>query len=459
MRSNKVSSRHGLNFPKKILLKTQVVRSPIRTCGEVFPDGAMIDLIQKAGILSFFVFDGENGSIVPETQFRNRLFRPAKFSRMIRRVVKFPTKAIPFGSTTRLFAAIQQLFTGHGFLEEVAAAAAYFIFATWCIEALPMAPCLVITGPWLEASLLLQLLRCLVRRSLLLGEVTRHGLRSLPMELRPTLLINAGQIGSATMELLRSSNLRNTFFPSKDGVMDLFCAKAVYCGVTGGSAILGESALDINLLPSQGRLSILDGKFGDQLADEFQSKLLAYRSHNFLEVRGSRFDLPEFTSATRILARVFGAPIVDAPALQAGLTRLLRDHEEKKLETSWTDLRRIVLEAILHHCHQECGEKVYVGGISKTVNGILKGRGESVQREAREIGPVLRGLGLITKRDSAGLAILLDSTLCRGIHQLAHGYGLLAIRKREAGCPQCHTLMEGTNALAGRALKAEKKHE
>ena len=156
---------------------------------------------------------------------------------------------------------------------------------------------------------------------------------------------------------------------------------------------------------------------------------------------------------------MFGAPIVDAPALQASLTRVLRDHEEGKLESSWTDLRRVVLEAVLHHCHKDSGEKVYVGGIAKTVNALLKGRGEATEREAREIGSVLKGLGLIAKRDSAGLAILLDSKACRQIHRLAHGLGLLAMRKGEPRCQECQTLVNANNTREGRTSESRENHE
>jgi hypothetical protein len=424
----------------------------------VFPDGAIVELVQKAGSLNLCVFDGKHSTIAPEAQFRDHLFLPAKLSLSIRQVVKFPEKCIDFGSTAGLFASIQKLFASHGFPEEAGLAATHFSFATWFIEASPIAPCLLITGSRLEASLLLQLLGCLVRHPVPLGEFTRHSSFSLPIKLAPTLLINADSIGPAALALLRTSNHRNAYFPLKDGLVDFFCAKAVFCGDTVDSAILGESALHINLPPCCGRLPILDEKFSDEIAQEFQSKFLAYRCHHFLEVRESQFDLPEFTSATRILARVFGAPIVDAPALQAGLTRLLRDYEEKKLESSWTDLRCVVIEAVLHHCHKEPGERVHVGKIAQTVKRILMGRGDETEREPREIGPLLTGLGLSSKRDRDGYAVLLDSAACRHIHRLAQGFGLLAMRKGEARCLHCQSILNGLNARNGRASESEKNH-
>lgn len=372
--------------------------------------------------------------------------------------MRFPEKSVHFESTTKLFAKIHQLFGSNGFQAEVALAATHFSFAAWFAEVLPVAPCMLITGSRAEAALLLQLLGCLVRHPLPLGEFTRRGLCSLPMELLPTLLINAGQMKTATLELLRTSNHRNAFLPWKDGLIDPFCPKAMYCGDTVDNAIFGESMLHISLAPSRGRLPILDEKYIEDLSQEYQAQFLAYRSRYIMAVRESHFDLPEFTSTTRILARVLGAPIVDAPALQAGLTRLLRDYEGKKLELLWTDLRCVVLEAVLHHCHKEPGEWVLVGKITETVNGILKGRGEATKREAREIGPHLKALRLIKRRRGSGYAILLDSAVCCHIHGLAHGFGLLAVRAGEARCEQCELLVNGINARDGRASESEKRH-
>lgn len=181
------------------------------------------------------------------------------------------------------------------------------------------------------------------------------------MKLLPTFLINGERISTARLELLRASNYRNAFIACRDRLINSFSAKAVFCGESADSAILGESVLHINLPPSSGCPPILEEKVSHELTREFQSKFLAYRCDHFLEVVGSRFDLPEFTSRTRVLARILGGPIVNAPAIQAGLTRMLRVDEERALELLWTDLRRVVLEAALHHCHQECGQRVFVG--------------------------------------------------------------------------------------------------
>jgi hypothetical protein len=434
-------------LPRKYRLRNQLfssVPSAVRTYGELFPNGVIIDLVEEAGRepLGLAVFDGKHVTIAREVEFEGRLFRPATLSRSIRRIVRFPGKSVDFESTTKLFAATHQLFISNGFPAEAALSVTYFIFAAYFAEVLPVAPCLLITGPRLEATYLLELLACVVRHPLPISEFTRRALCSLPMQLKPTLLINTEQIRSASLELLRVSNRHNAFFPLKGNLVDLFCAKVVYCGDIVDSEILGESALQICLPPCRERLPIFDKKYSDEVAREFQAKFFAYRCRHILDVRDSQFDLPEFTSGTRILARLLGAPIVDAPALRAGLIRLLQEHEEKRQALRWTDLRCVVIEALLHHCHKEPGARMHVGEITETATRILKGRGDETEREPREIGPILKSFGLHKKRDRDGFAILLDPTVCRHVHQLAYGYDVSAMRKDERGhCTYCNSML------------------
>src|SRR4029077_12065157 len=123
------------------------------------------------------------------------------------------------------------------------------------------------------------------------------------------------------------------------------------------------------------------------------------------DVQRSQFDQTAFTYGTRILGRVFGAPIVDAPELQAGLT--LQEHEEEIQALLWTDLRCVVLEAVIDHIHKEPGAKVHVGEITGTTLLILRGRGDPTEYDPKEIGTLLRAFGLRPKRDGEGFAIRL----------------------------------------------------
>jgi hypothetical protein len=388
---------------------------------------------------------GENrGKPVRRLEFDNCVSPPAAINQSILHAIRFPSKFGCDVSTPELFATILESFTSHGFPEEAALPATYFVFPTWFVDCLPTAPCLLIMGPRPEAELLLQLLGCMVRHSLPLRSVTRDGFLSLPMELQLSLLITQEKISPSMWELLCASNYRNANVTRKDGVVNTFCAKAIYRGCGSPECNLDDSMLRINLSPSHGRLPILDGKDTQEIAEELQPKLLAYRRRNIAKVRESQFDLPEFSSGIRILGRVLGAPIVDAPKLQTGFVPLLREYHEEIMAAHWFDFRCVAIEAALFHCHNGQEETIYVGKIACTANAILKGRGETAQLGDKEIGTILRrSLGLFPKRDKKGFAIRLTDRIRRHIHQLAGKFDVATAQAGVAKCLYCAEIVAG----------------
>jgi hypothetical protein len=401
-------------------------------------DGAIAELIREpAGHLLWSVFDENRSKISRQVEFQDLASAPAGIDPSILRAITLPSKCGNVRPAAELFAAVREPLTSHGFPEIVAVTASYFVFSSWFSECLPVAPCLWITGPRHESDLLLQLLRCMARHPLPLRDVTRGGLFSLPMDLQLTLLIAQEKMSRSIWELLCASNDRNAYIPLKGSLKNIFCAKAIYRGFGSAEENFDESALHINLSPSHGRLPILDATEMRKIAENLQPKLLAYRLQNIAKVRESEFDLPEFNSGIRILARVLGAPIVGAPELQAGLTPVLREYHEESLASHWFDPRCIAIEAALYHCHNREEEKIHVGKITDTANAILKGRGKTTQLEAKAIGAILRLYGLSPKRDRKGFAIRLGDSICRQIHQLANSFHVSAAQADLGTCAHC----------------------
>lgn len=343
-------------------------------------------------------------------------------------------------STIGLFTAIRDVFRFRGLAEGPALLATHFVFSTWFADCLPFASCLLITGPRPEGHLLLDLVECVVRTPLPLVELTRSSFLRLPTKLKPTLLVDQEGITRSTWKLLRASNYPNAQMPSKDGPRKIYCSKAIYCGNEEGDDSLDDSVLRIELSPSRGRLPLLDEKDKRAISKDLQPKLRAYRRRNLATVRASNFDIPEFTSAIRILSRVLAAPIVDAPELQVGLRLELQKYQEDIQARSWSDPRFVAIEALLVHCHRGQA-KVHVGEIASTTNAIRKGRGEATEVEAREIGTILRGHGLSSKRDSEGYAIPLDNAMHRHVHDLGRRFGLISV-ELAARCPACEKILE-----------------
>jgi hypothetical protein len=350
-----------------------------------------------------------------------------------------PLKGCGHKSTVGLFTAIRELLTCRGLPEVPALLATHFVFSAWFADCLPVAPCLLITGPRPEGHLLLELLECVVRNPLPLVELTRSSFLRLTMKLEPTLLIDQEGITGSIWNLLRASNHRNAQVSLKDGPRKIYCAKAIYCGNEEGDDSLDDSMLRIELSPSRGPLPVLDEKDKLAIAKDLQPKLRAYRHRNLATVRASNFDVPEFTSAIRILSRILGAAIVDAPELQVGLRFLLQQYQEDAQARSWSDARFVVIEALLCHCHRGQA-KVHVGEIASTTNMIRTARGERTEVEAREIGAILGRLGLSSKRDSEGFAIPLDNAMRRHIHELGRRFDVITV-ELAARCSSCAKIL------------------
>jgi hypothetical protein len=340
-------------------------------------------------------------------------------------------------TTSELFTGILAVFKAHGFHENASLTATYFAFSSWFSAFLPAAPCLFISGPGPEARLLVDLLECVVRNPLPISELTRGGFLSVDMGLEPTLLIVQERIADSLWKLVRASNHRKAQVPTGNGMRTIYCAKVMYVGDESPAVGSDESLLRINLSPLHGRVPFLEPNDKSDLIAEFQPRMQAYRQQNCVQVCDSRFDLPELSSANRILARVLGAPIVAAPEVQASLGSLLRDYQDAIRADLWLNPRCVVIEAVLFRCHDRKSERIRVGEIARTTNAILKGRGEATQLGPKEVGGILRQLGLSPTRDSKGFAIRLDEGIRRGIHKLAGRFAVATVQEGAMECAHC----------------------
>jgi hypothetical protein len=401
-------------------------RSTIETGGELLSDGKIIELIKdvESGPLQLLVFDGKHQTVAASVEVDGRLYVPANVSSSFISMVPLPVNAMPYESTEKLFGAIQECFTTNGVPVEVALPSTYFIFATWFTDQLPAAPCLVINGPRSEASLVLRLLSCLVRHPLCLIGINGRSFSSIPMILQPTLLIG-NELGASMMKLLIASNSRDARLTTASGGVNAYSAKAIYRGRGIDDLFLGDGVLQINQLPSRGKLPLLGVRAEVMIKKQFQPQLLMYRIANISKVRDSEFDLPHFISGIRILARILGAPIVDAPKIQAGLRSVLQSQEERYRMGQWLDPKCIAIESLLADSHRVIGERLYIGGLATTATTIFRGRGEKLELEPKVMGSMLRSaFGIFPKRDSKGFAIRMTDQIRRKIHELARDFGV-----------------------------------
>jgi hypothetical protein len=420
-------------------ISTRALASAIKTGGEFFSDGRSISLLRDSSTkrLNLLLAGGKDEVTGFVVQYAGRTYVAPDLADSFEQAIVFPGEPRDFGSTAVLFRGIKESIMNFGVPGQAALAASYFVLSSWFVEILPAAPFLLISGPRAEASLLLALLSCLVRHPLPLIEISAARLRSLPMNLHPTLLIDDELMPDPLFRLLSVSSNRNANIVITGGVTNAYGAKALYCGPLARDDSFGDAVMQIHLTLSDGMLPILNQKDRQDLAAKFQPSLLAYRVKNIVQVAAAQFNSQGLPRECQLLASLLAVCIVDAPELQAGVGSLLEAQHQQTRADRWGDLRCAVIEAILSRCHrrQNEGDVVHVGDIAADAAAILSGRGETAKLEPRAIGSILRDLGLNGRRDSRGYRFVLDDLFCYRIHKLAQQFDVATVQ--EGGLTTC----------------------
>jgi hypothetical protein len=208
------------------------------------------------------------------------------------------------------------------------------------------------------------------------------------MHIQPTLLI--GRLSPGMWKVVSTSNYPRAYLSTREGLADLYCAKALYAGIRPvGDA--PDGAFSIHLAPFHGKLPVISDLAQRNLAADFQPRLVDYRIRNIGRVRDSGFDVPTLGSELRMLARVLGSAIVDAPELGANLVTILQDYQEETRAGDSTNEQCVVIEAMLDHSHSEQRDQLlYVGQLADISNRILKDRGSREKLQPKALGWILR---------------------------------------------------------------------
>jgi hypothetical protein len=411
------------------------------TGGQILADDLLMDLVRDArGKVDLAVWNGSSTSITSRFDWNGRTFIPPTETDEVVKAVRFPTRVGDSASTGELFADLCRFFSQHRALpEESVRLLAYFAMSSWFPECAAIWPCISITT-WdaSASSSLLRQLSCVLRHPLHLGDVTVGGLLSLPSWLSPTLIIDQPV---PTLELQRSLRMISRpggLIARKGRLFNVSCPAIVCTAEPLTDPWLIQSSIPVVVVPAAPRLSATDRELA-KFSEDMQAKLLAYRLGNFSKVHTSRFDAPELSSPVREVACTLGSCVVGDPELQAGVIPLLQEHDEEiRVHRSLTT-RAIVTEAGLFLSHENKRESAYVGEIATISNGILKGRGETLELESRAVGHILRTMGLPTKRlGEAGRGIFFLNDVRRRIHRLAWSYGVRSVQNGGVeGCQYC----------------------
>jgi hypothetical protein len=411
---------------------------PTETSGEVFTSGAMLELVRNSDPdqIKLAHWDGSSTSICTRVDLDGRTFVPPALNDDVLRMINLPSNAADYGSTAALFDDLRRLFQEHpGLSEEGASKVAFCALASWFPESTP--PLLLVSAPDAsESRLLLEQLRCVCRRSVIIGDVTRSGMWSLPLSLRPTIIIARPKPTKDLLPILRVMSQPGARVPQRGQLLDVFCPVVLCMENPISDSWLLESSVQVELMATATRFPKIAPRALQEISRDFQAKLLAYRLRNFVKIQHSTFDAPQLAFPTREIARVLGDCIVDDHEPQSRVISLLEKQDEDVRVRRTTSFEAVVVEAALVFCHEKKKRDwAYVAEFATVANAILEGRGEQIKLEPRAVGDILRSVGLFTRRlGCAGRGVLLVSEIRRKIHELACRFG---VRSVDDGVDRC----------------------
>ncbi len=412
----------------------------IPTSCEVLPNGMILDLGREEGngAVGFLTRDEDRYQIISRFEYEGKTYVPASADPTILSALRLPTRAASYASTRELFNEICKVLARYNDLpERFVSQIAYFIFGTWLVDRVPMAPFLsIVAPPTAPRGVLLQMLALLCRRSLLLTAENPAGLWTLPMHLRPSLLLDAAELSVPVQKFLRASTSQGVHFPRKGQALDLYCAKVVCSPEPLRDVYLASLALQVALAPTRRTLPALSDETSRQIADEFQAKLFMYRIRNHSNVRLPDIDVAGLTAPTQCLARSLAACIVGDDKLQAELVPLLRQQDREFQVERAAGLESVILEALLCCCHDRTRSTVRVAELAEITNSILARRGEIPRVSPETVGRRLKSLRFRTEPvGSSGKGLWLLGEVCATIHKLAVEYEVQQDPVRE--CTHC----------------------
>jgi hypothetical protein len=126
------------------------ITRPIATTGEVFADGSMIELIGGAhdGNPALMLWDGAKETVGARVEHHGQLYEPAPINSSVLQDLVLPTHSCPRGGTPKLLAETCKLIANLvGLQEKPASLASRIVLCSALIDALPVAPALMIVGP------------------------------------------------------------------------------------------------------------------------------------------------------------------------------------------------------------------------------------------------------------------------------------------------------------------------
>ena len=415
----------------------------------------LVQLQNRAkGKVSFLIYNGETGSAVEHFEHERHLHTPPVLDENLSENLRLPAGVQPCPTPAEFFFEVSQLIRRHVDLPEPSVClVAAFVLSTWFVDKLAVAPYLWICGPpGSGKTTLLRLLHCLCRRPVLIAGNIPSWVYALPTLLRPTILLDElrldGTQHSYALECwLRAGNARGVPVTVGGRLVDGFGAKVLCSRQPTSDSALASRALHISMVPSCKELHTLDEETVQQMADDFQGRLLMFRLRHYREFRSERLGLSGLSPRIRDMMCALLLPLRGVEEAVAPLYDVMEEQLRQAAIEKAEEPEALVTIALFSYCHDPEFSAVLVGQIAAKVNENRRNTGDEADLRPRAVGAILKSLGLTTdKLSSFGRGLRLTVTVKRRIHQLLQSYNLASDDPRTSGCVLCKEMRRADRA-------------
>ena len=399
----------------------------VATSAEVFADGSAIELVSSADdeSLALLHWSGDRTIIAKEIRRDGILYKPVDLHPSFRRAIRIPCGIADVVVPGPLFRELAELSREYvGVSETEALKIAAWNVTSWFPDLLPNPPALVVSGEELsQAMKLFRLNQCQCRRGIIVADIDRRALASLPMELRPTVMIAKPELSDRFWSLWNAATYRGSFIPGPRGtVLDVVCSKALFTG-TNGVSRWADNAIHVVLPPTRSNLPPLDERQQKTIGDKYLPQLLRYRLEHLQIVRETSPAGKESDFPTGDLASNLRLCMPDEPGLTQDLGTLLREEEGDRLDRLSFDPNAVMIEVLWSKVQDPRGS-ITVAKLADTVNALLLSRGANRVYSPEEIGWKRRQLGIARGKGPDANSIRFSPETSKRVHELARLFGL-----------------------------------
>jgi hypothetical protein len=395
----------------------------IKTFGEVFSDGSQINPVRTKGGRPGLMLSGGTAPVVADRiEHRGRHYELQDWNPL--ESVTLPTCSIPHGSTRDLLQESTDFFHHYGGVDDkTAALMGRFQLASALIDAMPVAPAVMIFGLDRErATRLRMLLGHVCRHPMPLTNLSPNDFRGLPSGGRFTIVMRDPDPSNRMYQKLEGLRSRDSWILTAGRLLSLFGAQVIHTDDPPDGR-WSRSVLQVCLSSPGTQQPPLDPGFGKRVT-EIQNKLLSFRNQQLCAATRLNIDTSRICPPLRDLAHSLCAATPDDAQLQEEVFELLGEHDEEVRSEAWVSLDAVIVEAIIVANSVRPGSAPSVAELANWAGEILLRRGATSTIDPAVMGKRLKTHGFRTKRDSRGARLLLSPDVVQRANRLLIEFGI-----------------------------------